>query len=75
MGPAGRENQATILLGFEAPGAVYQIPPDYGLGHSVLSLLPHAPSCPAFHQQLIPQLGHGVPLQSKIGSFKFSCPH
>lgn len=75
MGLAGQQNQATILLGFEAPGALFQIPPDCGLGHSELSLLPHAPSYPASHQQLIPQLGHGVPLQSKICSFKFSCPH
>lgn len=38
------------------------------------SLLPHASSHPASHPQLAPQLGHGAPLQSKIGSLKFSCP-
>lgn len=34
MGLAGQQNQATILLGFEAPGALYQISPDCGLGYS-----------------------------------------
>lgn len=52
MGLAGQQNQVTILLGFEAPGALYQIPLACGLGHSELSLLPHTPSCPASHQQL-----------------------
>lgn len=75
MGLAGWHNWATGLLGFQAPGAPYQSLPDSGVGHCELSLLPHTPSSPASHQQLVLQLGHGVPLESKICSFKFSCPH
>ena len=75
MSLAGQQDRATTLLGYEAPGTLYQIPPDCGPSHGKLSLLPRAPSCPASHPQLAPQLGHGVPLQSKMCSFKFSCPH
>lgn len=66
MGLAGQRNRATTLLGFKVPGALCQIPPDCGLGHSELSLLSHISFCPASHQQLVPQLGLRVPLQSKV---------